>query len=308
MKYYPAIIILVLLVLAACEEKPVETKSGSLVLTGIKSSKGSEMVTIDLDSGYVNTIPVNCHILSSTVYDPNTGGYGYVSCDTVFTLVNTDNGGIIKSFRLPGLISSAVIDPENNLLIGTYGEYEYVDDPDSTNNATLPVFHTYLLTTNLETGDVVLNKEFDLGDGVFLCTHFFDPANRLYVLQRADGRLLFINPVTGTTTKTVDVGKALTNVVFDPDGRNIIAMRPGSETGVYYIEIYQPGTGKLLNSSRVNGIDGYHYCMAAYDPGTGCYLSVSTDYEVLFIVPATGEIIKTVKLDYPLSDIRFLRK
>ncbi len=308
MKSYSAIIILVFLGLAACEKKPVETKSGSLVLTGIKSTKGSEMVTIDLDSGYVNTNPIDCHILSSTVYDPNTGGYGYVSCDTVFTLVNTDDGGILKSFRLPGLISSVVIDPENNLLIGTYGEYEFVDDPDSTNNATLPLFHTYLLATNIETGDVVLNKEFDLGDGVFLCTHFFDPSSRHYVLQRADNRLLFINPVTGTTTKSVDLGKPLTNVVFDPDGGNIIAMRPGSETGEYYIEIYQSGTGKILNSSRVNGIDGYHYCIAAFDPGTGCYLAVSSDNDVLFIVPETGEIIRTVKLDYPLSDVRFLRK
>lgn len=299
---------LVLLVLSACEDKPIDTKSGSLVLTGIKSAKGSEMVTIDLDSGYVNTNPVSCHMLSSTVYDPNTGGYGYVSCDTVFTLVNTANGGIIKSFRLPGLISSAVIDPGNNLLIGTYGEYEYIDDPDSTNGATLQVLHTYLLTTNLETGDIVLNKEFDLGDGVFLCTHFFDPVNKLYILQRADHRLMLINPVTGTTTKTVDIGKPLINVAYNSDNGNLITLRPGSEAGICYIEVYRPGTGELISSNIVTGIDSYHYCMSSYDPGTGCYLAVNADNEVLFIEPNTGEIVKTVKLDYSLVDIRFLRK
>jgi len=266
------------------------------------------MVTIDLDSGYVETNPVSCYILSSTVYDPNTGGYGYVSCDTVFTLVNTGDGSIIRSVRLPGLISSSVIDPENNTLIGTYGEYEYVLDPDSTNGATLPVYHTYLLTTDLETGDIVLNKEFSLGDGVYLCTHFFDPVNRLYILQRADKSLLYINPVTGTLTKTVELVEPLTNVVYNTDENNIIAMRPGSEEGEYYIDVYNPSTGELISSSPVNGIDGYHYCIAAYDPVTKCYLAVSSDNEVLFILPETGEIMKTVKLDYPLSDIRFLRK
>lgn len=308
MKCFPAFIVLFILALTACEDKPIETKSGSLVLTGIKSAKGSEMVTIDLDSGYVNTIPVSCYILSSTVYDPNTSGYGYVSCDTVFTLVNTEDGGIIKSFRLPGLISSAVIDPEKNLLIGTYGEYEYIDDPDSTNGATIPVFHTYLLTTNLGTGDIVLNKEFDLGDGVFLCTHFFDPVSKLYVLQRADNRLLLINPVTGITTKTIDIGKPLVNVAYKSDDGNMISMTPGDQPGICLIEIYKPSTGELISSRQVTGIDSYHFCMSAYDPATECYLAVNADNEVLFIEPATGQITRTVKLDYQLNDIRFLRK
>lgn len=308
MKCSPVIFILILLALTACEDKPVITGSGSLVLTGISSAKGSEMVTIDLDSGYVSTIPVNCHILSSTVYDPNTGGYGYVSCDTVFTLVDTEDGDIIKSFRLPGLISSAVVDPGNNLLIGTYGEYEYIDDPDSTNGATIPVFHTYLLTTNLETGDIVLNKEFDLGEGVFLCTHFFDPVNKLYILQRADNKLLLINPVTGITTKTADIGKPLVNVVYDTDEGNLISMVPASEPGVCLIEIYKSATGELISSKQVTGFDSYHYCICAYDPGTKCYLAVTGDNRVLFIEPATGTITRTVKLDYQLNDIRFLRK
>ncbi|MDF1558570.1 MAG: hypothetical protein P1P83_00005 [Bacteroidales bacterium] len=85
-------------------------------------------------------------------------------------------------------------------------------------------------------------------------------------------------------------------------------MRPGSDEREYYIDVYNPSTGELISSSPVNGIDGYHYCMAAYDPVTKSYLAVSSDNEVLFILPETGEIVKTVKLDYPLSDIRFLRK
>jgi hypothetical protein len=48
--------------------------------------------------------------------------------------------------------------------------------------------------------------------------------------------------------------------------------------------------------------------MAAYDPVAKCYLAVSSDNEVLLILPETGEIQKTVKLDYPLSEVRFLRR
>ena len=308
MKCYPVIISLILLALTACEDKPAAPGSGSLVLTGITSAKGSEMVTIDLDSGYVSTIPVNCHILSSTVYDPNTCGYGYVSCDTLFTLVDTEDGDIIRSFRLPGLISSAVVDPGNNLLIGTYGEYKYIDDPDSTNGATLPVYHTYLLTADLKTGEIILDKEFDLGEGVFLCTHFFDPVNKLYVLQRADNKLLLINPVTGTTIKTVDIGKPLINVVFNSDDGHLISLTPASEPGICLIEVYEPSTGELISSKPVNGIDSYHFCMSGYDPDSKCYLCVTGDNRVLFIDPETGTIAKTVKLDYQLDDIRFLRK
>jgi hypothetical protein len=308
MKSLPVFIVLSLFLLVACEEKPSVSKSGSLVLTGISSAKGSEMVTIDLDSGYVSTVPVNCHVLSSTVFDPNTGGYGYVSCDTVFTLIDTEDGGIIKSFRLPGLISSAVVDPGNNLLIGTYGEYEYIDDPDSTNGATLPVYHTYLLTTDLETGDIVLDKEIDLGEGVFVCTHFFDPDNKLYIVQRADNKLLLINPVTGTTTKTVDIGRPLINVVYDTDEGNLITLVPTSEPGICLIEVYKPSTGELISSKQVTGFDSYHFCMSGYDPHTKCYLAVTGDNRVLFIEPATGTIARTVKLDYQLNDIRFLRK
>ncbi len=300
-------IVLVLLALTACKEKPTETMAGNLMLTGIKSAKGSEIVSINLDSGYVNITPLNCYLLGSTVYDPNTGGYGYVSCDTVFTMINPENGDVIKSIRLQGLLSPAVIDPGSNLLVGLYREYTYIDDPDSSNNATIPVLHNYLLTTSLETGDVVLKKEITL-DGVFLCTNYFDPVSNLYVMERSDSRLIFINPFTGDIAKTVSIGIPLTNVIYNPDDRTIISMRADGETGKYYIEIYNPETGENLSSKEVAGIVGYHYCMAAWDTETECYLAVSSDDEVLFIDPPTGEIKKKYKLDYHLSDIRFLRK
>jgi hypothetical protein len=308
MKNYIILIVFLLVALASCEKRPSEQKSGALMLTGIKSTKESEMVSINLDSGYVTTNPVNCYVLSSTVYDPNTGGYGFVSCDTVFTLINTENGDILKSIKLPGPISSAVIDPESNLLIGTYGEYEYIDDPDSSNNATIPVFHTYLLTTSLETGDIVLKKEIDLGDGIFICTHYFDPVSKLYVMERADSKMIFLNTGTGTISKTVNIGIPLVNVAYNPDNKTIISIGIEDEEGKFYIKVYNPETGERLSLKEVAGVKGVHACMATYDQETACYLTVSSDDDVLFIDPATGEIMKTIKLDYTLSDVRFLRR
>lgn len=305
MKNYLPISFVIFLFLAACQDKVSETRSGSLVLTGINSAKGNEMVTIDLDSGFVSTAPVSCYVLSSTVYDPNTGGYGYVSCDTVFTLTDPESGVILKSIKVPGLLSEVVIDKERSLLTGTYREYEETPDPDSSK---LMILHTYLFTQSLATGDIILDKEVDLGDGVILCTQFFDPIGRYYVLERSDKTLLFINPVTGETSKTVEIGKVLTNIVYNTDDGNIIAMRFDSESERCYIDVNNTSSGKLLSSSLVDGMVGYRYCMAAYDPVTGCYLTVNSNDEVVFIVPATGEIKKRVKLDYALSNIKFMRK
>lgn len=308
MKSYLALITVIILFITGCEKKASETKSGSLKLTGISSTKASEMVTIDLDSGFVSTIPMDCHVMSSTVYDPSTAGYGYVDCDTVFKLIDPENGDVIKSVKLPGLLSDVIIDEGSNMLIGVYREYLDNGGQDSSLYTSELVLKTYLLAMKLATDEVCLNKEIDLGDGISLCTHYFDPVKSRYVMERSDKVLLFIDPARGEVAETTAIGKTLTNIVFNKDEGNIMSMRYDGETEKCYIEVYDPLSGTLLSSSLVDGLDGYRYCMAAYDPVTECYLTVSRDDEVLFIVPSTGEIKKRVKLGYQLSDIRFLRK
>jgi len=308
MKRYFAIIPIIIIFFASCEKKASETKSGTLKLTGINSAKASEMVTIDLDSGFVSTTPIDCYVMSSTVYDPNTGGYGYVDCDSVFRLIDPENGDVLKSVRLPGLLSGVVIDKSSNMLIGVYREYLETGGQDSSKSSIESELKTYLFTMNLTSDEVYLNKEIDLGDGIYLCTHFFDPANSSYVMERSDKVFLFVDPVKGEVTKTAAITKALTNIVYNPDDGNIISMRYDSETEKCYIEVYDPSSGTLLSSNLVDGLDSYRYCMEAYDQETGCYLTVNRDDEVVFILPSTGEIKKRVKLEYTLSDIRFLRK
>ncbi|HUW91924.1 MAG TPA: hypothetical protein VMV74_02075 [Bacteroidales bacterium] len=297
------------LIFVSCSKHPSDsTTRGGLMLTGIKSSKGSEIVSINLDSGLVNTTPINCYVVGSTVYDPKTGGYGYVDCDTVFRLTYPKTGDIIKSFKLPGHVSQAVIDSENNLLVGRYGLYTYIDDPDSSNNANLQVFHNYILRASLESGEVLTNVELDLGDGVYVCSHFYDPVENLYVMERADNKLIFINPSTGSIVKTVNIGKPLNNLVYNPAGKTIIALTYNPETGANYIEVYDPGTGEQISNKQVNDLGYYQVCIAGYDEETNCYITVSADDEVVFINVSSGEVKKTYKLDYHLSDVKFLRR
>lgn len=85
---------------------------------------------------------------------------------------------------------------------------------------------------------------------------FASRLQKLYVMERADNMLLFISPVTGEITKTVEIDKSLTNVVYNPDDRNIISMRADGETGKYYIEVYNPDTGDLLSSSQSPALMG----------------------------------------------------
>lgn len=246
--------------------------------------------------------------MSSTVYDPKTGGYGYVDCDAVFRLTDPQTGEEIKSFKLPGYVSLAVIDAKNNLLVGTYSSYTYIDDPDSSNNATLPVLHNYILSAGLESGEVISNIELDLGDGVYVCSNFFDSGENLYVVERADNKLIFINPSTGNIVKTVNIGKPLNNLVYNPAGKTIVALTYNQQSGANYIEVYNPGTGEQISNKIVSDLGYYQVCIAGYDEETECYITVSADDEVMFIDVSSGEIIKTYKLDYHLSDVKFLRK
>lgn len=297
-----------LVIIVSCSEKKDGDSIQSLTLSGIKSSKGNEIVCINLDSGYVNTTPIDCYVVGSTVYDPKTGGYGYVDCDTVFRLTNPLTGEVLKSFKLPGHVSQAVIDSENNLLVGRYGLYTYIDDPDSSNNATLPVFHNYILRASLESGEVLTNVELDLGDGVYVCSHFYDSVEDLYVMERADNKLIFINPSTGSIVKTVNIGKPLNNLIYNKVEKTIIALTYNQGTGGNFIEVYDPGTGEQISNKQIIGLGYYQVCIAGYDEESNCYITVSADDEVMFIDVSAGEIKKTYKLDYHLSDVKFLRR
>jgi hypothetical protein len=301
----------ILTFLSACS-KHSEDKPDSFVLTGIKSSKGSDLVTIKLDSGVVNSTPINCYVLGSTVFDSNTNGYGYVDCDSVFQLINPVTGNLIKSFNLPGYLSQIVIDNNDNTLIGRYTIMTYGEDPDTletkSSMAGPPVYTNYVIRVDLETGSVLSKNQVDIGDGVFACAYFYDQTEKRYFLLRADNNLISINPATGEITKTSYIGKSLNNVIYNQENNTITGITYSSESGKNYIETYDLKTGSQINIKELNQFEYYKACISGFDQDLNCYIMVTSAMEVLFIDISTGETIKSTKLEVPLNDLKFWKK
>ena len=169
-KYKPihCLTLIFIVFLLSCS-KHSDIKTWSLILTGIKSAKGSEMVSVKIDFGVINTTPVACYIFSSTVVDPTTGGYGYVDCDTLFRLINPIMGEEIKSFRVPWGFSQTVI--TGNLLIGRYTTIIYEGGTGA------PIYTNYVLTLDIETGTKIAENQVNLGDGAWACSYYYDSDN-----------------------------------------------------------------------------------------------------------------------------------
>lgn len=299
-------------IIISCTE-PSEKNSGALILTGTKVSKGSEIVCINLDSGVVvNTTPIDCYVFGSTVYDPNSGGYGFVNCDSVFMLVNPETGKLIESVKLPGFVSQSVIDIKDNMLIGMYTVITYGEEPDSTGSKSVldgpPIYTNYVIKIDLAKGAIVSEKKIDIGDGAYMCTCYFNQTNKGYVMLRSDKYLVTIDPSSGAVVKEVFVGKVLTNPVYYSVDNTIIGMSYSEANERNYLEVINAETGSVISSRIVNKEIGYIGCLCGYDTESDCYITVNSDYEVLFYDISTGEIKKTYKIENPLYDIKFWRK
>ncbi|MCU0405435.1 MAG: hypothetical protein MUE64_00440 [Ignavibacteriaceae bacterium] len=301
------------LIFISCTKQP-ETNSGALLLTGIQGSKGSDIVCINIDSGLVvNTTPIDCYELGSTVYDPGSGGYGYVNCDTMFRLVNPVTGYLIKSFKLPGLLAQVVIDVEDNVLIGRYSTIAYGDDPDTINIKSVkegaPIYTNYVIRVNLATGTVVSNNQIDIGDGISGCSYYYNQSEKGYILLRSDQTLITLNPATGAIIKSVQIEYYLGNIVYITDDNSIIGRYYSSETEKTYVVSVDAESGTQLSKKEIIPQNEYYdACLTGYDKETNCYIQVNENDEVLFIEVSSGEVRKTYKLDAPMNDIKFWRR
>lgn len=283
--------------------KQTENKSASLILTGIKPSKGSDMVSIKIDSGLISSVPVTCYFLGSTVNDPGTGGYGYVDCDSLFNLINPLSGELIKSFKVPYGFSQTVINSQDNFLIGRYTVI--TEDPLQEG---AQIFTNYVAVLDLETGATTATNQVDLGLGVQACSYFYNSNTQEYILCSAENKLLYLDPLTGVINKTVDLGKYVNNIVFDEDKNQVMGLTYSFDIDRNFIEVFDAGTGAPVSRNEITQRDDYFACMSGYDADSKCYLAVNTNYEVLFIDLATGAIKKSYKLDEPVNDIKFWKK
>lgn len=302
-----------LLILTVSCSKQTDERSGSLILTGITGFKGSDIVCINIDSNsIVNTTPIDCYVLSSTIYDPNSKGYGYVNCDTVFILVNPETSEPIKSFKLPAYLSQVVIDTEDSILIGRYTTIAYDDEPDSVNNKSVnlgpPVYSNYVLRVYLTTGEIASKCKIDIGDGIHASTYYYNQKEKTYVLYRSDDYLITIDPTTGEVTHEEYIGISLINSVFNTADNTLICLSYSPETQSNSVVVIDPETGSLISNQPVKKENGYSSAISGYDPETNSYITLNSDYEVLFYDISTGEIKKIYKLKSPMHDIKFWRR
>jgi len=170
------------------------------------------------------------------------------------------------------------------------------------------VFTNYVAVLDLETGATIASNPVELGLGVQSCSYFYDAIDQEYVLCSAENKLLYINPLTGVITRTVDLGKYVNNIVFCEDMNQVMGLTYSFENDRNYIEVFDAGTGSMISRNEITQRDDYFACMSGYDDDSKCYLCVNTRYEVLFIDLATGAIKKSYKLDEPVNDIKFWKK
>jgi len=314
MKRLPSLIsnLIFLIILFSCKEIH-EIEHGPLCLTGIGYAKGTSVITLNLDSGLmVNSTPIAGYMPGATLYDPSTGGYGYIGWDSVFRLINPETGVLIKSIKLPGCVLMAVIDTKDNMLIGLYTTVTYEDDPDTAGLKSMtagpPVYTNYVIRASLSTEEVVSQKVVDIGNGVNLSCYYFNQREKKYIMLRDDMYLIAVNPSTGLVEKEVYVGRHLTNAVYNPDNNTIISIPYSPESDRNYVVVTDAGTGRELSSKMVEKETGYSLCVSGFDPVNNWYMTENGIHEILFYDISTGETIKRFKPDSPLSELKLWRE
>jgi hypothetical protein len=287
----PLIVAVLVMFYASCE-KQKDTGPDTLNLTGFKGGNAIELVNIKLKSGKVTTGPVGCYLLGSTLYDPVSGGYGYVDCHGMFYLMDPVSGDTLNSFPVPGFLSQNVIDTLENMLIGQCNE-------EGTN---------YVYKINLVTGAIEARNAIDLSRGILACTFFYRAPQQEYVLMGADSTLMFIDPETGVVLRTAKAAADPANGIYIAADNQLVGVTydPGSDEN--FLVTLDAETGQLVKQVQIQERNDYYACMSSYDPETRCYILLNPENRVLFIDPLSGEIKESYDIGFPLQEFKFWRQ
>lgn len=281
---------LLVFTLAACE-KNNEEEPAILNVSGIRTGGSTEIVNLQLKSGEVTTNVIPCYIFASAVFDPLTNGFGYVDCYSHFNMINPLTGEVTYSYLLPGMLNQVVFDGVDNSIIGHYYEND----------------SNYIVKVKLDDGSVVLKKSIDLSSGVLATTYFFNPANGEYVLLRANGSLISIDPENGTIANSVLLESAIQEACFDATNKRLIGLTYSEITNQNFIEILNIETGDLLSRVQIKEKNSYHAGISGFDAETNCYILVSADNVILFIDIATGELKDSYPIAFDITEFKFWR-
>lgn len=286
----PLIVALLVLLSASCE-KQKDTSPDTLNLTGFKGGNAIELVNVKLKSGKVTSSQAGCYLLGSALYDPVSGGYGYVDCHGFFYLMDPVSGDTLNFFPVPEFLSQNVIDTLENMLIGQCNE-----------NGT-----NYVYKINLATGAIEARNAVDLSRGILACTFFYRAPQQEYVLMGADSTLIVINPGTGEILRTVKAAAAPANGIYIAADNQLVGVTydPGPDEN--FLVTLDAETGLLVKQVQIQEHNDYYACMSSYDPETRCYILLNPENRVLFIDPLSGEIIESYQIGFPIQEFKFWR-
>jgi hypothetical protein len=272
-------------------EKQKDTGPDTLNLTGFKGGNNIELVNVRLKSGNVSSAPVECYLLGSTLYDPASGGYGYVDCHGMFYLMDPLAGDTLKAVPVPEFLSQTVLDTVENMLIGQ--RYE-----EGTN---------YVYKINLETGVIEARNAVDLSEGILSCTFFYKAPQKQYILMLADSTLVFINPGSGEIVGTVKAVAAPANGIYNAADNQLIGVTYDAVSDENFLVTLDVETGVLVYQVQIQERNDYYACMSSYDAETHCYILLNTENNILFIDTQSGEIKDSYSIGFQIQEFKFWR-
>jgi hypothetical protein len=239
---------------------------------------------------------IGCHLGTSTTFNAKNKSFGYMDCHSVYRIVNIETGREIKQIPLPESISLVVLDTIRNVLIGHY----YINGTGMFDGA------DHVLTVNLNDGSIISDKQFFVG-GCWKNTYFFRDIENEYVLSKCDSVLLFINPSTGNTIRTLKLETEVGDGIYDRKNNRLIGVTNSDETNNFYIVTVDLTTGKTLSKVIAQSLNSYLGDESAYDAETNRYVLVSGSNEVLFFDVATGKIKERHQLDFDITSLKLWR-
>jgi len=280
----------IMLLVLSCE-KQQDNSPDILNISGFRSGNTSEIVNIKLKSGKVTTGPVECYLLGSTLFDPSSGGYGYVDCHGMFYLLDPQSGDTLKAIPVPQYLSQTVIDSADNVLIGQRYEEGF----------------NYIYKINLQTGETEARNPVDLSPGIFACTYFYKTPVKEYVLMRADSTLVYINPDNGTVKYSVKAVSAPANGIYNASDDQLIGVTYDAGSDENYLLTLDAETGQLVRQVRIEERNDYYACMSGFDAESNCYILLNPENKILFIDIETGKIKDSYNIGFQVQEYKFWR-
>jgi hypothetical protein len=268
-----------------------------LNITAIDDSK-SQLVNVKLQKSMKEkTFPIGCRYMLSTTFDAKNKTFGYMDCNNVYRFIDVETGVEIKQIPLPAMLNLMALDMTRNLLIGHYCVYDEGKD--------------YVVTIDLNSGNVVSDKQFYVNGLWSASVHFFRDVENEYVLLHPDNGLVFINPSTGNIIRTLSIETmCINNVVYDRRNNRAIGTTCINEEGENYIIAIDLKTGKTLSKVLGEGM-GSDFAFFAdemdYDAETNSYILISANNEVLFFDVATGKVKERSRLDFDITSLKVWR-